>query len=107
MRKQYEIGQIAGERISYQDYEQRVQNLQEIYKLSGTTNIDEATSESIREQMWEQLIREKILDVQYEKLGIGVSTEELDELVLGNNLIKSSGNFLQTGRQVSSTNHSW
>jgi peptidyl-prolyl cis-trans isomerase D len=85
MRKQYEIGQIAGERISYQDYEQRVQNLQEIYKLSGTTNIDEATSESIREQMWEQLIREKILDVQYEKLGIGVSTEELDELVLGNN----------------------
>lgn len=84
MRKQYEIGQIAGDRVLYQDYEQRIQNLQEIYKLSGTTNIDEATTESIREQTWEQMIREKILDVQYEGLGIGVSNEELDELVLGN-----------------------
>jgi peptidyl-prolyl cis-trans isomerase D len=85
MRKQYEIGLIAGERVSYQDYEQRIQNLQEIYKLSGTTNIDEATAESIREQMWEKIIREKILDVQYDKLGIGVSNEELNDLVFGNN----------------------
>jgi peptidyl-prolyl cis-trans isomerase D len=83
-KKYYEIGRINGEYISYQDYELRVQNLQEIYKLSGTTNIDEATSESIREQMWQQMVREKILDVQYKDLGIGVSPEELDEMVLGN-----------------------
>jgi peptidyl-prolyl cis-trans isomerase D len=81
----YEIGQIAGEYVSYQDYEQRLQNLQEIYKLSGRTNIDEATSETMREQTWQQMVREKILDSQYKKLGIGVSTEEVDELVLGNN----------------------
>ena len=31
------------------------------------------------------MVREKILDTQYKKLGIGVSTEEVDELVLGNN----------------------
>jgi peptidyl-prolyl cis-trans isomerase D len=31
------------------------------------------------------LIKERILDNQYKKLGIGVSTEEVDELVLGNN----------------------
>jgi peptidyl-prolyl cis-trans isomerase D len=85
MRKQYEIGLIAGEHVSYQDYEQRIQNLQEIYKLSGTTNLDETTIESIREQTWEQMIRERILDVQYEKLGVGVSTEELNDLVFGNN----------------------
>jgi peptidyl-prolyl cis-trans isomerase D len=83
-RKYYEIGQINGELVSYQDYEQRIQNLQEIYKLSGTANIDEATSETIREQMWQQMVREKILDVQYKDLGIGVSTEEVDEMVLGN-----------------------
>lgn len=84
-RKYYEIGQVAGERIMYQEYEQRVQALQEIYKLSGTTSFDEATTESIREQIWQQIIREKILDKKYNSLGIGVSTEELDELVLGNN----------------------
>jgi peptidyl-prolyl cis-trans isomerase D len=84
-KKYYEIGQIGGEYISYQDYEARLQNLLEIYKLSGKSNIDEATNESLREQTWQQMVREKILDPQYKKLGLGVSTEEVDELVLGNN----------------------
>jgi peptidyl-prolyl cis-trans isomerase D len=84
-KKYYEIGQIGGEYISYQDYELRLQNLLEIYKLSGKTNIDEATNETLREQTWQQMVREKILDPQYKKLGLGVSTEEVDELVLGNN----------------------
>jgi peptidyl-prolyl cis-trans isomerase D len=84
-KKYYELGEIAGEYVSYQDFEQRVQNLFEIYKLSGTTTIDEATAESIREQVWQQMVREKIQDNQYKKLGIDVSTEELDELVLGDN----------------------
>jgi peptidyl-prolyl cis-trans isomerase D len=100
-RKYYEIGQINGERVSYQDYEQRIQNLQEIYKLSGTTNIDEATSETIREQMWQQMLREKILDVKYKDMGIGVSTEELDEMVLGNDphpIVKQLFTDRQTGQ---------
>ena len=84
-RKYYEIGKIGDESVSYQDFEQDVQNLVEIYKLSGNTTMDEATTESIREQTWQKTIKEKILDSQYSKLGIGVSTEEIDELVLGNN----------------------
>jgi peptidyl-prolyl cis-trans isomerase D len=83
-KKYYEIGQIGGEYISYQDFEVKLQNLLEIYKLSGRTKIDDATTESLREQIWQQMIREKILDPQYDKLGVGVSTEEVDELVLGN-----------------------
>lgn len=83
-RKYYELGEIAGQYVSYQDFEERVQSLFEIYKLSGTTTIDEATAESIREQVWQQILREKIQNNQYKKLGIGVSTEEVDELVLGN-----------------------
>lgn len=84
-KKYYEIGQIAGEYVSYQDYEQKVQNLYEIYKLSGTSTIDEATSESIREQVWQQMVRSMIQDNQFKKLGVGVSSEELDEMVLGDN----------------------
>jgi peptidyl-prolyl cis-trans isomerase D len=84
-KKYYELGQIAGEYISYQEFEEKFQNLLEIYKLSGNTNIDEKASEQMREETWQQLVREKILDSQYKKLGIGVSTEEVDELVLGDN----------------------
>ena len=99
-KKYYEIGQIGGEYISYQDYETRLQNLLEIYKLSGKSNIDEATNETLREQTWQQMVREKILDPQYKKLGIGVSTEEVDELVLGNNphqIVKQLFTDQQTG----------
>ena len=38
-KKYYEIGEIAGEKVYYQDFETRVQNLVEIYKLSGV-NVD-------------------------------------------------------------------
>ncbi|MGD0340965.1 MAG: SurA N-terminal domain-containing protein [Bacteroidales bacterium] len=82
-KKYYEIGQIAGEYVGYQDFEERVQNLMEIYKLSGNSTIDEATSENIREQVWQQMIREKIQENQYKDLGIAVSNDELNELVLG------------------------
>ncbi len=84
-RKYFEIGEISGESVSYQDYDLKLQNLTEIYKLSGRSNIDEATTESMREQTWQQMIRERILESQYKKLGIGVSAEEVDEMVLGNN----------------------
>lgn len=85
MRKYYEIGKIGDETVSYQDFETRLQNLMEIYKMSGRGNIDEATTASIREQVWQQMVREKILDSQYGKLGIGVSDEEVNQMVLGNN----------------------
>jgi peptidyl-prolyl cis-trans isomerase D len=81
-KKYYNMGEIAGEPVSYQDFETRLQNLIEIYKLSGRNNLDEATNESLREQTWQQMVREKILNSQYNELGIGVSTEELDELCL-------------------------
>jgi peptidyl-prolyl cis-trans isomerase D len=84
-KKYYEIGQIAGEYVSYQDFEQRYQNLLEIRKLTGATDVDEATSEYFREQVWQQIVREKIQDKNYKKLGIGVSAEELNDLVLGDN----------------------
>jgi len=82
-KKYYEVGQIAGEYIGYQDFEARVQSLTEIYKLSGNSKMDEATTENIREQVWQQMIREKIQENHYKDLGIAVSNDELDELVLG------------------------
>jgi len=83
-REYYEIGKIGKNTISYFDYETRVQDVIEIHRLSGN-NVDEFTTEQIREQIWHQMIRETILDSKYEKLGISVSAEELDELVFGNN----------------------
>ena len=82
-REFYEIGKIGKKTVSYFDYETRVQEVMEIHRLSGR-DVDEFTAEQIREQIWQQMIRETILDGQHEKLGIGISTDELDDLVFGN-----------------------
>jgi peptidyl-prolyl cis-trans isomerase D len=83
-QKYYELAEIDGEKVSYQDFDMRVQNLVEIYKISGTTTITEEMSESLREQIWEQIVEELVLGGEIDQLGIGVSSEEVESLVLGN-----------------------
>ncbi|MDX9928441.1 MAG: SurA N-terminal domain-containing protein [Bacteroidales bacterium] len=84
-RKYYEIATIGNESVSYQEYEARIQNLIEIYKLSGTPNITEELTETIRYQIWEQMVREKVLGKEFKKVGLEVSSDEIDALVLGEN----------------------
>ncbi|MBE9509868.1 MAG: peptidylprolyl isomerase [Bacteroidetes bacterium] len=100
-KKYFEIAEIAGKSITYQDFEKKINKLTEIYKLSGNGVIDESTSEKIREQSWQQLIRENILDNEYKELGLGVCNEELFDLIQGNNphlFIRQMFTDPQTGR---------
>lgn len=83
MKNYYEIAEIGGQSISYQEYDERLQNLAEIYKLSGTSNITEAMSESMREDIWNKIIMEKILGEEFNNIGLGVSSDEVESMVLG------------------------
>ena len=83
-KKYYEIAEIGNYIITYQEYDSRIQNLIEIYKLSGTATVTEALSESLREQIWEQMVEERVLGDEIRFIGLGVSNEEVDALVLGN-----------------------
>lgn len=84
---QFEIAEIAGESVSYQNFQMRVDELSEIFRLNaGETSIDPATYESILEQAWQSLLREIILDHEYERLGIHVSSDELFDMVQGTNI---------------------
>lgn len=82
-KKMFEIAEIDGKSISYQVFEQKIQNLTEIYKLTGQTNIDDAMTESIREQTWQQIIREYVLEKELENLGVMISSDEMFDLVQG------------------------
>jgi len=97
----YEIAEIAGKSITNQDFEKKINKLTEIYKLTGSGVIDESTSEDIREQTWQQLIREIILDDEYKELGLGVCDDELFDLIQGNNphpFVRQMFTDPQTGR---------
>ena len=83
--KYYELARIDGESVSYQDYEARVLDLVEIYKMSGTNEVNEEMLTSLREQVWQQMLSEKLMDKTYKKTGLGVSPDEVEMLVFGDN----------------------
>lgn len=83
---QMEIGEIDGESVQYPEFQKKVEELSEIYKMNTQqTQIDENTWEQIREQVWQGYLNENIIGKTSDDLGLTVSSEELFDLVQGNN----------------------
>ena len=83
-KRQFEIAEIAGKSIHIQEYQQKIDYLMEIYKINtNQETIDETTAEGIRQQTWNELIQEYVLNSEYEELGLAVCSEELFDLVQG------------------------
>lgn len=84
---QFEIAEIAGESVSYQSFQNQVDNISEMYMLNtGESSLDSETYENIMEQAWQSLMREIILEQEYNRLGIEISPEELFDMVQGANI---------------------
>ena len=81
------VGEIAGKTIKIQDYQQRIlENEEMIKQMNGIASLTEEDQVTIRENTWQQMISEIIMTDQYEELGIGLSGDELYDLLLGNNM---------------------
>jgi peptidyl-prolyl cis-trans isomerase D len=79
-----EVGNVAGQTISVQEFEARVQKSEENYKLNtGQQSIDESTRDMLRQQTWIQLLNEVIMEREYTRNGITVSSQELFDMVAG------------------------
>ncbi len=84
--KEMEIAEIAGNTVNYQEFQKKVDDLTEIYKMnSGSSSLDQNTSDQIREQTWDNLVRNLTMKEIYKDLGIDVSPAELFEMVQGEN----------------------
>ena len=84
--KQMEVAEIAGQTVTYPEFQKKIDDLSEIYKMnSGSTSVDAKTMEQIHEQTWQVLVRNLTMKDLYKDLGIGVSSTELFDLVQGNN----------------------
>jgi len=82
-----DIGEIDGNSVKYNDFQQKVEQTADVYKMnSGNTQITDHAWSQIREQVWQGTIKENIMTPIYEKEGIAVSPEELFDMVQGNNI---------------------
>ncbi|RPH68885.1 peptidylprolyl isomerase, partial [bacterium] len=85
-RSKYEIAEISGKSVPYTDYEMKVRELEDMQKLqSGQMSLDEETMDQIRSVTWDNMIRDMLLEKQYDKLGLDVSQDELSSIIMGEN----------------------
>ncbi len=77
------VGKINGEKIDYIDFQNLVnQQINNILQMNPNANVDENTKKSIIENVWTQLINEKVIFPQYQKTGIQIGEEELFYIML-------------------------
>ena len=83
----YDVGEIAGEGISYQEYQQKVDHFTQVYQMtSGSTSSDEQTQELINNTAWQNEVTESVLIPAIEKAGVTLGAEELYALTQGTNI---------------------
>lgn len=81
-----EIGQIGGETIDGRNFQEKVDETVANYKSqTGQSTIDNATTDQLREQTWNQLVRDIVLGQELDAAGVRVSKEELYDMVQGSN----------------------
>lgn len=103
----YDVGEIAGEGISYQEYQQKVDHFTQVYQMaSGSTSSDEQTQELINNTAWQNEVTERVLIPAIEKAGVTLGAEELYDLTQGTNIspvLLQDASFVDENGQFSRT----
>jgi len=85
--KKMVIAKIDGESVDYIQFQNRFDEIANIYKANNQTNsLDEKVYQQLLNQTWEVVVQEKIMGKVYDDLGINVTPEEMFDMVQGNNL---------------------
>ncbi len=96
-----DVGSVNGIDISYQEYQLAIERQRETQKQQTGNDIPEEQFDQFREQVWETLVTEKLIEQEVQRLGITVSNQEIKDIILGDdppaflkqNFIDSLGRF--------------
>lgn len=77
------VGVIAGDKIDYSAFSAKVDaQIQQIQQSNPQAQINDETKEQIVNQVWQEMINERVNKAQFKKLGVTVSADELYDLML-------------------------
>ncbi len=94
-RKRLEVAEIAGESISYMDYNAKIEELSEFYKMNyQISSLDQETIENIKNEIWQTTVRDIVMGTSYKDLGIFVSVEELKTMLMGDSINTGGTNVI-------------
>lgn len=78
------VGEVGDVEISARDFDRKLNEFIAQYEMNnGPANAQ--VRESIKEQVWNDIVREELLVKQFQILGIDVSPRELDDMITGPN----------------------
>lgn len=78
------VGEIKGEKVSYEEFNVRYNEmLNQLMESNPELKLDETIKSQYSDQAWNSFLQDKIFAVEYEKLGIQVSGEELADMTIG------------------------
>ncbi|MCD8194112.1 MAG: SurA N-terminal domain-containing protein, partial [Tannerellaceae bacterium] len=84
---QEKVAKVDGEVINIHDYQERVDEMAEMYKMqSGASSLPEEYMNQIRQSVFDAMVQEIVVDEATAKIGIQVSPEELFDMVQGENI---------------------
>ncbi len=75
MNKQ-QVGEVYGEKLSVQDYQQMVDEASELYKLQYG-NLNDQMQDRVRDEVWNGFVNYKLVEHEANKLGLIVTDEEM------------------------------
>ena len=79
-----EIGKVDRTQISYLEFERRVNDQMDQWRTqTGVQQIGQRETFQIRQDVWNQMVREVLLDSELERLGIEISSQELFDMIHG------------------------
>ena len=81
-----EIGEIAGEDITIDEYQQAVNEMEANFYLQTGRNPSDREQNTIRQQAWTKMVADVAFTQQFDELGIEVTEQELIDMVQGNNV---------------------
>ena len=96
-----DVGSVNGIDISYQEYQLAIERQRESQKQQTGNDVPEEQFDQFRDQVWETLVTEKLIEQEVQRLGITVSNQEIKDIILGDdppaflkqNFIDSLGRF--------------
>jgi peptidyl-prolyl cis-trans isomerase D len=81
------VGVIDGQKIQVDDFDQRVNAIEERAKKQQQGVVSDEMREQIRESVWNQIIQESLLNKDYDALGMDVSDKEENDMLAGQDVI--------------------
>ena len=99
----YDVGEMNGEAVSYQDYQKKVDYFTQIYQMTNGSATNDQVQDMINNSAWQNEIADRVIMPAVTNAGLTLGEDELYEMTQGSNIspiisndpsfVDANGNF--------------